>query len=317
MSARFSIVTTTFNEYELTRQLVESVLTNIDRSTFDKLIIADDFSKKDGKLRPYLEYLQSNYDFIECILHDEHFDSIYNEWTKTTPAGSNWGPVVNLMHGVERVETEFSLNVDSDTIFLKKSKNLLTEMANRFDQNPNVVIMGQVMGDKTPYKVFTDPGKYWNDNDKIGSPSPMANAVRMSLIKERGIDYVFLGHPRDKAIRAGWNTSFLMRGIFEANLHTMNFPLFSEPFMVHIGGGTVDQHVVGRMMRKFAYCTDFEGRYGGKGGGDKAISIIDWYSGRVMINKKHDEYVAYLRNLYNRPYNDVREFDESIIKVVD
>jgi hypothetical protein len=182
--SRFSIVTTTFQEYELTRQLVESVLTNVERSTFDKLIIADDFSKKDGKLRPYLEYLQNNYDFIECILHDEHFDSIYNDWPTTTPVGSNWGPIVNLMHGVERVETEFTLNVDSDTIFLSNGKYILSEMAGRFDQNPEVAIMGQVQGDRTPYKVFTDPGKYWNDNNKIGTPSPMANAVRMSIIKE-------------------------------------------------------------------------------------------------------------------------------------
>jgi hypothetical protein len=108
-----------------------------------------------------------------------------------------------------------------------------------------------------------------------------------------------------------------MRGIFEAKLHTMNFPVFGELFMMHIGGGIVDQHVEGRKIRKFAYCNDFTGRYGGKGGGATNTSIIDWYSGRAMINMKHNEYVAYLRKLYDRPYNDVRKFDESIIKIVD
>jgi hypothetical protein len=104
-----------------------------------------------------------------------------------------------------------------------------------------------------------------------------------------------------------------MRGIFAAELHTMNFPLFSELYMVHVGGGIVDQYVTGRMMRKFAYCTDFQGHYGGKG----TNQILDWYSGRLIINMTHDKYVDYLRTLYNRPFEDVRPVDETIFKLID
>jgi hypothetical protein len=312
--SRFSIVTTCFNEYELLRQLVESILCNVDKETYDKLIIADDFSKLDGKLRQYLEYLQKTYDFIDVILHDKSYDSVYNDWPTTTPESSNWGPVVNLMHGVERVNTEFTLNVDNDTVFLAKSRNVLAEMAEYFDRYPDVVIMGQVQGDRERFKVHTDPGRYWNDNNKIGSPSPMANAVRMSLIKDGISDYVLPGHLRDKPVLAGWNHAYLLRGIFAAKLHTMNFPLFGDLYMVHIGGAVVDLQVEGRKMRKFAYCLDFQGNYGGKGGG---CAIRDWYSGRAMINMTHNQYLEYLREQYNRPFEDVRPFNESILKIAD
>jgi hypothetical protein len=141
----------------------------------------------------------------------------------------------------------------------------------------------------------------------------MANAVRMSIIRELGLDYVPAEHPRTKARLAGWNHAFLMHGIFEKKLCTMNFPLFSELYMFHLGGGIVDQHVPGRSMRKFAYCEDFVGRYGGKGGNINN----DWYSGRLVVNMTHDNYVNYLRKQYNRPFDDVQQLDESIFKVID
>jgi len=217
------------------------------------------------------------------------------------------------LRGVERVNTEFTLNIDCDTILLKKSKNILVEMANYFDTYPEVAIMGQVGVDRTPYKVYKDAGKNWDqDPPKLGTPSPMANAVRMSIIREGGINYVFSDHKLYEPIRANWNISFLIRGIYAAKLHTMNFPLFGDLYMVHVGGAVSNLQREDRKGRKFGYCNEpvhYEGRHGNK--------ISDWYSGRMIVNKTHQEYLNYLKETYSKPFEDIQLIDEKMFKTID
>ena len=58
--SKFTIVTSVYNEYELLRQFVESILHNVDPNSYDKIIIVNDFSKKDDKWeKGYYEYISS------------------------------------------------------------------------------------------------------------------------------------------------------------------------------------------------------------------------------------------------------------------
>lgn len=128
--ARFSIVTTTYQSYELTRQLVESIWHYLDPNSYEKIIIVDDYSDSNGKLREYLGWLKGNEKF--CILVEDEFryvDYYQYKWMEEKREDEFFnhkkfdinkptrGHLLSVLEGFEYVDTEFVFVMDMDTFF--------------------------------------------------------------------------------------------------------------------------------------------------------------------------------------------------------
>jgi hypothetical protein len=304
MKKTFSIVTTVYGTFELLRQLAESVIAYIDKEQLDKFIIVDDFSCRDGKLHKYYDYLEETYDWIEVIRFPQYRANIYKvrkdrveDFSPFNSEKCNLGPALAVQVGLEAVESEFVLIVDSDTFFLKKAEGLLNRLWGSFQMSEDIMCMGQVLGlnsdelhvfAKLYYSLFELKFR----NGTCGEVSPMAYACRMSGWKEHCIEQISYG-----PAMLAWNNTFYMMSIYQESFKTMNFPLFSEGYMVHIGGATV--------KKGYGFTRDFK-IYGGRTGD----FVSDYYSGVYFVDMTKSEYNLYLAQMRGRPFNGVEPIDE-------
>lgn len=322
---RFSIITSVYNEYEILRQLIESILQNVNKATYKDIIIFDDYSYN-KKLREYLLYLDKTYDFIKIIIHDESRLNPYdfgNEEVRQKEGHlysnldkPSCGPVCSMRHASKLVNTDFYLAVDTDIIFRSHFGSLFNKMAKLFDDQPTVAMMGQCMGYKKDLHIHPDPAEwYLKDPIKYGAPSPMANAVRNSIFDDPHI--VRYATSDDSTAFYGWNHTLVLRSLFYEDIwdgkikrkkyYTMNFPLFTDGYLVHIGGGTVNFHRYKRRSRKFGFVLDGDPGYGG-------TKYNDDYSGKVKIKMSHNEYVSYLKKTYKKPFEQIQKIPETMFK---
>ena len=135
----FSIVTTVYNDYELLRQLVESVQRYC-KGWWD-MIIFDDYSNPNSKLREYENYLNGVSDNgITVITHDEYraphmHKRVYTTFTEEFVEAPidlsiydteepNMGHAYALKEAIKHTDplTQFVFQCDCDTIFLSKLK---------------------------------------------------------------------------------------------------------------------------------------------------------------------------------------------------
>lgn len=338
---RFTILTTVYNEYELLRQLIESILINVDVQTYVEIIIVDDYSFTDGKLREYENYLSKTYKTIKVINFKESrasvycnqegynrdntdfrlYDSTRNIYDKKdfNPSDHcNWGPSMAVQIGLDKVDTEFVLVVDTDVIFLKKCGTFLNNMAKEFDDNQRIMSMGQVIGLNSNEVVLCKEQKKSKTSKtlrggKSGEVSPMANACRMGAWLVHDLE----PFARGKTI-TGWSNSHFLRDVFKKKFYTLNFPLFSDGYLVHLGRGTVSNQVPGRKNYgcDFGYCKTIPAtnRYGGRAG---VGNIVDWYSGRYVVNLEPKIYRAMLEEKYSSSFDTMVSFDESLLILED
>lgn len=332
---RFTILTTVYNEYELLRQLIESILVNVDGSTYAEIIIVDDYSFTDVKLREYENYLTDTYDKIKVINFDESRPSVYTaeqgynrdntnfslyDSTKNLNDSDidptkhfNFGPVYAIQKGLEEVKTEFVLVVDTDIIFLKNCKTVLNDIAKEFDKNKKVMSLGQVVGLNSNEKEVCKNQVESKTSTRLrgglsGGVSPMANACRMDAWNKHNLEKFTKG-----PTILGWSNSLFLNDIFDKGFYTSNYPLFSFPYLVHLGAGTVSSQLPGRKDNgcSFGFCkTIKQKKYGGRVGVD---NIIDWYSGRYIIDIDPIEYRSLLEEKYNSEFSTIIPFDEDIL----
>src|SRR4030042_1286996 len=66
---RFTLVIPIYDQYELFRQCFESVLYNI---SVKQVLVIDDYSDPNGKLRAYENYIEQKYSAVKVIKSDEY-----------------------------------------------------------------------------------------------------------------------------------------------------------------------------------------------------------------------------------------------------
>jgi len=329
---KFSIVTTTYNDYELLRQLVESVLNNVDPDSYKEIIVMDDYSKKDGRLRAYEEYLNANNPKVRVILHDEYryshlyqyklfMDKVTNkefDYQKLDSLEPNMGHPYALNEVMKYVETDYVFEADCDCVFLSKAGSMLFEMEKLFDENEKVLGIGQVAGEKIHEKKIFDKNFIWKSRGRNagsgGYVSQCASALRTSAWKEHEIYVVpprHFKHIDEKVTASALN--FFHEYLYIKGFQTMNYPVFSEGNMIHLGGGFVKRSPGGRYV--FGFCRDFPAPYGPRRDVHKLES---WHMGRYYIDMKYNDYIKELKEKYENPFAEIQpSLDETKLKSLD
>jgi len=316
----FSIVTTTYNDYELLRQFVESVLNNVNPDSYKELIVMDDYSNKNGTLREYEKYLNTEVDKVRVILHDEYrYPHMYKykEFKNKVVNGSfdyrdydsdkaNMGHAYSLNEVMKYVETDYVFQADCDCIFMEDSKDMLFEIAKLFEENEKVLGIGQATGTRTnDIVIFGDRFK-WNSRGRSvgggGYVSQCASALRTSAWKEHDIYVVRPNHFKredEKVTTSALN--FFHEYLYEKGFQTMNYPVFSAGKMIHLGGGFVKRSPGGKYV--YGFCRDFVAPYGPR---RLHGSFESWHMGRYIIDMDYDEYVKKLKEDYKSPFGEIQ-----------
>jgi len=307
---RFSIVITVYEEYELLRQAYESIIHHVDSDSYKEIIIVDDHSNPKGKLREYLNYLSTlpkvtilTFDDYRVGFHCSDKDLARINMSKYSSKEKGFGHGHSLWRGIEKVTAEFVLCFDADSVFLKRSKTMLHEMAELFDKYEKVVTIGQlagVMSDKVEVCEQRFDYKFGRRETTCGGfPGSPAFACRMKGWSEYG-----LGPIAGKPQKINWVAGRYVDTVFEKGYHTLNFPVFSQKYAYHVGGAIFYFTRPGRMEGKFGFCNDFKTSYGPRQGKD---ILYDWYAGRYILNMTTEKYVNYLRKKYSTPFDAIQE----------
>jgi hypothetical protein len=321
--SRFSIVSSVYNEYEILRQFIESIIYNVDPETYEKVVIVDDFSWNKGILRKYENYINSKYDKLNIINFDEYR---YARWYQNynQPASETFDPslfdtdrsslgvVKSYQLALEHVNTEFVVICDTDCVFLSKFKSTLNTIAKLYDEYPQVMSISQLQGHASDEIFESDivgcknmPG----ENGAAGGPSPMFSTFRI----EAWTKHHLVPIASDPGIRRGNGFIDFFLSVIARGFKVANFPFFSKDHVYHIGGGTArrNTHNQGNPSKVgFGSLNATTYRYGARGDN----YVYDYYAGAHRIDMHSDAFANYLKNKYNIPIDTLAEpFDESML----
>lgn len=262
---RTTILYTVHNNYLVFRASVESLLAHVPRGHYAKLLIVDDCSS-DVTLLGFLDRLASDLDFVEVVRAGEPADlSYYNAAggggrracaegdglrgdRRAGDERSLGGRKVSKGHGesanigLGRVGTEFVLMVDSDILFMGKSRDLLPGMEACMDLDPAIMSVGALVNRVDGVRVFDRPFNIRDSGDNMpvlweevvaprgAWPSQIAGLMRMSGWAKHGLPTFNNG---------GWIGVDYALAIFERGLKTCNFNVFRDGYLIHLGYATL------------------------------------------------------------------------------
>ena len=322
--SKFSIVTSVYNEYELLRQWVESILLNVDPNSYEKVIIIDDFSCKDTKLREYENYINTNLEKFEIVRFPEHRHMLFYNHLEQDPNTfdrnifDNDKPNLGIMRAyqmaLEMVQTEYVVMCDTDNVFLKGFQGALNQVSDLYDKNPDVMSISQLQGFSSN-EIFKSnkvglknmPG----ENGGAGGPSPMFSTFRVAAWKEHKLCPLCSTPGRRRG--NGFVDFFL--SVIGNKFYLMNFPFFSKDYVFHIGGGTARRNIHNKpgvpKKTRFGNVTDTSHRYASRCDN----SVCDYYAGAHLLKMKNDEFEKWMKHKYNTPFHEVQKpFDETLIE---
>lgn len=293
-----------YNDYELLRDFVESALNNLDPQSWESILILDDYSKTNTKLREYENYLEQD-DRFNIISFSEHrlmrhymagSDSVDNE-------EKNLGHGAGFNMGISKVGTEFMLYLDVDCIFLRKSKEMLNEMSEMFDKHPDVMAAGQLFGVngraiyEGRFKFFHGPAD--RDSTAGGFLGPSSGAFRMSGWNEKELP--LLSTDRLPNLLTRFSSE-----VFLSGFKIGSYPWFTEMRILHLGRGIVRRYSEEQRGIPepdwFVFCKDFHGQHGPRFGLEDLRSN---HYGRGFINMTSREYRNYLKERGEKPFEEI------------
>ncbi|MFH1846303.1 MAG: glycosyltransferase family 2 protein [Candidatus Omnitrophota bacterium] len=324
MKNKWSIVIPVYNQYELFRQCFESILYQLEVT---EIIVVDDYSYPNGKLRSYLDYIENKYGNVRVIKSDEYrvcyhasdadkkVDEQINREQNMNMGVTTRGHRYALQTGIDAVKTEFTLNIDADCVALElcKNNNLLQQLTDLFDRNHDCMAIGQVAGfmshDIKPCNqgfIFDYNGK---PNTEGGCPGSPVVACRMSGFKEHNLTPI-----ATCPSRAGWAYAYYTHSVFQKNFSIMNFPILSQKYFYHIGGGILNFARGGRRQESMLGMVKDTRQYGGR---LRTEYMTEWYQGRWVLDIKSHDYIRYLQDKYNSPFEEIQPLlDENLLYTV-
>lgn len=319
--SRFSIVITVYEEYELLRQAYESILHWVDPDSYEEIIIVDDHSNPYGKLRKYLQYVNTLrktkvvfFDEYRVGFHCNDNDLEKIDMSVYSSKEKGFGHGYSLQCGIDRVTTDFVLCFDADSVMLKAARNILYEMADLFDRYGRAMAIGQLAGLMTNELVVVDKEfTYYfggRSTSSGGTPGSPAFSCRMSGWRKHGIEPI-----AEKPKTMSWAAGRYARYVTNRGFCLLNFPIFSKMYVFHIGGAIFKFTRPGRNPKSFGFCSDFTAPYGPRRSPTK---LHDWYAGRYVLKWPTDKYVQKLRSKYDSPFEQLQPpLDESLLYTLD
>lgn len=322
--SRFTIVSSVYNEYELLRQFIESIKYSVDPETYDKVVIVDDFSRKDGPLRKYENFINSSPDKFNIINFDEYrhvrwYQSGFAlkevssrfDWRVFDNDKPNLGVCSAYQLALEHVKTEFVVICDTDCVFLSKFDDTLNQIAELYDQYPKAMAISQLQGHGSSdvFESNTIGMKHMPHLIKeAGGPSPMFSTFRIAAWTEHGLIPIASTPWR----RRGYGFGDFNLSVVGMGYSFVNFPFYSKDYVYHIGGGTARRNTFnkGNPIHPYGSAAN-RGHYEARVG----EFVHDWYSGAHYINMNSDTFTDYLKEKYKLPMNQMAApFDEKMLK---
>lgn len=261
---RTTILYAVHNNYQIFRASIESLLAHVPREHYAKLLIVDDCSS-DKSLLGFLDRLADDLDFVEVIHTGEPADiSYYNTAGRggrrvcargdsgrgdrqkgdrrslgNRKISKGHGESVNI--GLDRVEAEFVFIVDSDILFMEKSRSMIPEMERYMDMDPAIMNVGDLVNRIEGTRVFDAPVNIRDLGDdstlrwesiasRGGWPSFNGGLTRMSGWLEHGLPPLNNG---------GWVTVSYAPALFSRGFKTCNFNVFRNGYLIHLGYATL------------------------------------------------------------------------------
>lgn len=327
---RVTIVCTVYNEYELLRQLIESIFARVYSYLYEEIIIVDDYSKYGGRLREYEDYLFTlpkvkmiNHDEYRYMVHYQKGDYIEKrieekggfDYRKYDSNRGNLGHARAIWKGLREVKTEFALVIDIDCVLLSGFGGGLTEPLEYFDKNPKIIAAGQGTGINTN-KIIEMKKRFKCAIPGItgggGYVSPMITMLRMDAWNEYGLASMVPPAPQQKM---GWPYNCLFEDSFNKGYVNLNYPYLSRGHVLHLGKGVARRNIGldhdHERLISFGYCKDYHGRYGGRYGQN---IIGGYYAGTKLINISSKELWEDMKGKYSTPFDEPQElFDEKLL----
>jgi len=261
---RTTILYVVHNNYLIFRASIESLLAHVAREHYAKLLIVDDCSS-DKSLLGFMDRLVSDFDFVEVIHTGEPADiSYYNTAGRggrracakgdgqrgdrqkgdrrslgNRKISKGHGESVNM--GLARVETEFVFIVDSDILFMEKSRDMIPGMESCMDMDPTIMNVGALVNSIDGIKVFDAPVnirdlgdnttlQWENIASRGGWPSFNGGLSRVSGWREHGLPLLNNG---------GWIHVDYAPAMFSCGFKTCNFNVFRDGYLIHLGYATL------------------------------------------------------------------------------
>jgi glycosyltransferase involved in cell wall biosynthesis len=302
----FTIVSSVYNQYELLRQFIESILYNVDSESYEKVIIIDDFSNPSGKQREYENYINSHYDKFKIITFNEERPPRY--YSEIPGKASSLGVVNSYQLALESVTTDYVIICDTDCVFLSKFKSTLNQISQLFEEHPNVMAISQLVGHSSNEIFESDIVGLKNmpaENGGAGGPSPMFTAFRVVAWTEHNIAPI----ASTPGQRRGNGFIDFFLSVIGNGFKIMNFPFFSGDYVFHIGGGTARRSV--NKSLGYGHLKDCGYRYAATAD----AFVHDYYAGAHKIDMTSVAFTNYLVNKYNIPIDKLAStFDETLLK---
>lgn len=313
---RTTILYTVHNNYPIFRASVESLLAHVPRDSYANLLIVDDCSSN-KTLLDFLDRLASDFDFVEVVHTGEPADMSYYNTAgrggrrvctmddslrgdrRRGDKRSLGGRKISKGHGgsatigLRHVGTEFVLVVDSDILFLEKSRDMLPAMETCMDMDPAIMNVGALVNCIDGVKVFDKPFNIrdFGDNmplqwESIASrgawPSEVAGLMRMSGWTEHGLPTFNNG---------GWMGLDYALAIFERGFKTCNFNVFKDGYLIHLGYATLRETRDGgpdELCKGFFFSQD------------KSDKKMGWWYGHHRIPYTTSEFQRILESAYTK-----------------
>lgn len=317
--------------YQL-RLCVESILREVPREHYEKLVVVDDHSPYNGKdFQDFLEHYSSD-DRIDVVLRGEPLPSYYGPKERGLqqqlgPTSEGHGAVLHAAvlqakeEGVERVWT-----LDSDTFVLPEKGACLKGAEAVMNQHPDSI---QAVGDyeyghpsSIGHRCFKEhrldstgkrqPKKHWREG-RVHVICGLWSLQHYGQFYER-VRTDLPGSPNEGTFmtqfaNTGQAQAHFMNGIIEHGHCTGYFPFFWGKHVMHFGFGSlifsrqlIDQYGVGN-------APDHRMRYGRR-------SERSYDAGFLQLKCSTKEMHQHLHDLYaNRPVDDVSaRFDTNLLR---
>jgi len=294
-----TIVYTVHNNYLIFRASIESMMAHMDTSELYEIIIVDDCSSE-KQLVDFLSYLDT-LPLVRVIKagkpSDYSFHNNKQAFGKPSPVisgkKSSVGHGVAQNLGIANTVTEFVLFVDSDILFMPKSKTLLRQFEQCMHLDEKVMSAGQLVGEVRGVKIidkpFVLPGQAGQlISTRGGWPVHILAMSRVSGWTE---------HRLTKMCNGGWTNENYIPSLWKNGFKTCNFDVFVEEYVIHLGYATLRHTRDITDKQRIVYCSD---------GGGYSKSRGSWY-GYKFVPHTTCEFLEMLNNAYGNTPFDTRK----------
>jgi glycosyltransferase involved in cell wall biosynthesis len=288
------------DQYQLFRQLYESIRLRIPDREIGKIIVVDDHSW-DKRLRGYTKFLNEQ-GLIKLIRGGIPLPSYYTGIPLPFLRSKGHGSSLNI--GLQYVSTPYVFILDPDCVILRN--DVLKKSIRCFDLDPLIMSVGQVVGGIKGVKVI---GREERKNPEhvteyvrkkphqYGYINACCMLAKIEAWREHNLSFFW---------NKGWAHMPFAKSIFNHEFKTCNFDFFLDGYVVHLGRALLKKMKLKHLQfrradeRSEPYGMSCEkAKYSAKHQGE-------FYGGYLELKMPSDEYDRLLEDRYeNLAFDEV------------